>query len=311
MRSRLTSGAIGAILLAAALWIGARPLGRIPALGGFLDPAHGIWALAASAEMPRHARGAISTLKDSVDIRYDDRGVPHIFAANELDALRGLGFVVARDRLFQLELQSRAAAGTLTELVGSRALEADRTTRRIGMPWGARRKFAAIPPGSITMRVLEAYADGVNAYISQMRAADLPIEYRLLGKAPQRWKPENSLLLLVRMGYTLAWSDFELTRPRIEARIGRAATDALFPRDAYVQEPIQPNGQHAARMDAAHIPAPAPDSAAASFAQLLATVRGLSGEHFEADVGSNNWAVSPSRSANHHALLANDRSEEL
>lgn len=296
--------------LAGSLWVGGNRIGQVPPIGGLLEPAHGIWALATHATFPEHAATSIPTLASPVDVRYDDRGVPHIFAANELDATRALGYVVARDRLFQLELQTRAASGTLTELVGSRALDADRTARRIGLPWGAERKFAAIAPGSMAMRMMRAYADGVNAYIDQMGAADLPLEYRLLGKKPARWKPENTMLLLVRMGYTLAWSDLEVRRPQIEARIGRPATDALFPPHAYIQEPIRPNGLPEPRVESVAFPAPHPDSAAATFANTLAAItRAIAPADIEPvarDIGSNNWAVSPKRSADGHALLAND-----
>lgn len=309
MPPRFSAALVGALVLAGALWVGARPIGQIPPLGSILDPAHGVWALAARAEHPPRAATGIPNLQAPVDVRFDDRGVPHIFAANELDAIRALGYVVASDRLFQLELQTRAAAGTLTELVGARALQVDQTARRIGLPWGAQRKFAAVPKGSLAMRALEAYADGVNAWIDQMSAADLPLEYRLLHKQPQRWRPENTMLLLVRMGYTLAWSDFELTRVRIEARIGRAATDALFSRNAYIQEPIQPNGQRAPRVDPLHLPPPVADSGAAALAKMLASAGlgfNIANPNADRTLGSNNWAVAPKRSADGHALLAND-----
>lgn len=307
MNSRAVSGALGAALLTAALWVGSQRVGTVPPLGALLDPAHGVWALATRATHPVAAHAAIPTLTDRVDIRYDDRGVPHIFARNELDAARALGYVVARDRLFQLELQTRAAAGTLTELVGARALGVDREARSIGLPWGAHRKFAALDSTSMASRTLAAYADGVNAYIDGMSAAELPLEYRLLNAKPQRWEREHSMLLLVRMGYTLAWSDFELRRARIEARIGRAATDALFPREAPVQEPIQPNGQRAARVDNRAFPGPQPDSAAAALARVLASLP----EPREGQQASNNWAVAPKRSMSGHALLANDPHLEL
>ena len=295
---------LGTALLGAALWVGACPIGTVPPMGALLDPARGVWALATRATHPREAMVSIPTLTAQVDVRYDDRGVPHIFAANELDAVRALGYVVARDRLFQLELQTRAAAGTLTELVGARALGVDRDARRIGLPWGARRKFVATDSATLARRSLDAYAEGVNSYIDAMSGADLPLEYRLLNARPQRWRPEHSMLLLVRMGYTLAWSDIELRRARIEARIGRAATDALFPRDANVEEPIQPNGRHGVAR-AVSFPAPAPDTAAASLARVLAALPTLPAAHHGAQA-SNNWAVSPKRTAAGHALLAND-----
>ncbi len=311
---RLTTGIVGALLLGAALTVGLRPVGPLPPLGLLLDPQHGAWALARSAEHPAEHEVNIPSLSAPVEVRYDDRGVPHIFANNLLDALRAQGYVVARDRLFQLELQTRAAAGTLTELVGARALDADRATRRNGLPWGARRKFEAAQRDADAKAVLEAYADGVNAYIAQMRAADLPLEYRLLGRRPQRWDAEHTMLLLVRMGLTLAWSDFELARAQLEARVGRDAVDALFPQDAWVQEPIQPTTQVAATRGGVRIPPPQPDSAAR---RLAATARAMAPQlaalrvEHDGVLGSNNWAVAPSRSATGHALLANDPHLEL
>src|SRR5687767_736945 len=97
-------------LLALVLFAGGRRLGPAPAIGVFLDPVHGVWAVARSAALPDHGPAAVPGLADSVRVIYDDRGVPHIFATTEADAYRALGYVVARDRLFQLELQTRAAA---------------------------------------------------------------------------------------------------------------------------------------------------------------------------------------------------------
>ncbi len=85
--------------------------------------------MARSAELPASAAATIKTLGEDVRVVYDRRGVPHISASSVDDAIRALGYVVARDRLFQMELQARAAAGTLTEWVGDRAVEADRQQR--------------------------------------------------------------------------------------------------------------------------------------------------------------------------------------
>src|SRR6516162_714063 len=119
------------IVLAIALFVGATPIGRV------LDPANGIWNVAATADLPRRSSARIPGLTAPVRVVYDDRAVPHIFAATEEDAERALGYVVARDRLFQLEAQSRAGAGTLTELAGPSPLEEDRDTRALGLPAAA------------------------------------------------------------------------------------------------------------------------------------------------------------------------------
>src|SRR6266550_1729181 len=101
--------AFASIVLAALLFTGFRPVGPLPAIGRLLDPANGVWATAKTANLPPIEQGRIPGLKAPVQVLFDDRGVPHIFAASEDDAYRALGCVMARDRLFQRELQTRAA----------------------------------------------------------------------------------------------------------------------------------------------------------------------------------------------------------
>ena len=108
-RLRLLAAAVVLLLLT---YLGARGAGAAPPLGGFLEPANGVWALARSANLPANAEARIPGLTAPVEVVYDDRGVPHVFAQTEEDAWRAQGYVVARDRLFQMELQTRAAAGT-------------------------------------------------------------------------------------------------------------------------------------------------------------------------------------------------------
>jgi len=175
-------------------------IGPVPRLLPFLDPVRGVWAVAGAARPPAEHRAAIPGLTAEVDVRVDHRGVPHIFAATQEDAYRAMGYLVARDRLFQLELQTRAAAGTLTELLGAQLLEADRLARRMGLAWSAERKLRALDPASLGARAIYAYADGVNAYLDGLRSDRLPLEYRLLDRRPTRWEPLHSLLLFARMG---------------------------------------------------------------------------------------------------------------
>ena len=127
------------VVLAAALYVSARPVGPAPALGSFLEPANGVWALARTANPPARAEARIPGLGAPVEVLVDDRGVPHVFARSEADAWRAQGYLLARDRLFQMELSTRAASGTLSELVGGRALEVDRIARRRGLAWGPER----------------------------------------------------------------------------------------------------------------------------------------------------------------------------
>lgn len=305
-----------AITLAACLFAGARRIGPAPALGAFLEPAHGVWSLARTAEQPREAVATVARLGAEVTVLYDDRAVPHIFAATEDDAYRALGYVTARDRLFQLYLQTMAASGRLTELAGARALPLDREMRGLGLPRSAEQYAALAGDTSVIVRHMRAYADGINAYVHQLPASELPLEFRLVGARPAEWTVADSYHLFNRMGWTLASLALENDRAAAASMVGTRAAAALFPDDAPIQEPIQPNGQRAARLDFAPLPPPgAPDSASAL---LLSAARAFLPAHAQRDdddeprsMASNNWAVAPARSASGHALLAGDPHLEL
>lgn len=303
---RTTRTILAALVLGLAVWLGARRHGPLPPLGPLLDPFRGMWSTAVTAELPtftllRHTPG----LDSSTRILYDARGVPHIFARSEHDAYFALGFVVARDRLVQLDLQTRQATGRLTELVGAPALPMDRAMRAVGFPRAAERAMVAMDTAGPGWRAARAYADGVNTWIAHMRPDELPLEYHLLGTHPEWWTPINSLHLLHDMSYVLAFSNDEAEHAAAAAAVGRAAADALFPAHSPLQEPIVPTRLTEPRLLGTPIAPPgAPDSIVPGFA--FGPHRGG-----DRDVGSNNWAVAPRRSAAGAALLVGDPHLEL
>ncbi len=307
---RLTSF-IGFTLLTGGLcYVAARGAGPLPPLGPIIDPARGALAMARSTELPRAWSGKIPGLSAGVTVAYDDRGVPHVKATTVDDAYRALGFVVARDRLFQMELQFRAAAGTTSEF-NEKALAIDTVSRRIGLAWGAERRFALVKKDSKEMRSLDAYAAGVNAYVDQMRPGDLPIEYRLLGKRPMHWEAKNAFYFLARMNQTLSFNLPEINILKAQLLVGRAAAEELYSSRAAIQEPIQPNGQKTTRFDLPPMPPPGePDSSALSATKALALAVSAMGVTATADEttreASNNWAIGPKRTKNGFAILAGD-----
>ncbi len=295
-----------ATLTLALLVIGLRSrIGRLPPLGPLLDPVHGVWGVARTAVPPKEATIEIPGLEGPVDILVDSRGVPHVFATTETDAYRAQGYLVARDRLFQLDLQTRATAGRLTEWVGAVALPADRTMRALGLADHADRDFASLDSLSPEARALRAYAEGVNAWIDGLRPGDLPLEYRLLDVQPGRWRPEHTFYLLQRMNWTLSFGRHSLNRQRVAAQVGAAAADVLLSAQSPIQEPIQPNGQNRPRFDFGPIPPPelSDHVSPAPTAQV--------GTPLDAVLGSNNWAVAPGRTARGYAILAGDPHLEL
>lgn len=310
---RIFTTLISAVALAAALFVGARPVGPVPPLGQLLSPSSGIWSVVHSAELPSASALELRGLSAPVDVRYDDRGVPHIFASSEPDAARALGWVHARDRLFQMELVQRAVAGTLSELLGARALPLDRSARRLALAQAAMAKWTAVPDSSQMKRSVTAYMEGVNEYVQTLRAHDVPLEYRLLGRRPRMFDPQDTYYLLIRMSQTLSYQQAELDFHAVEQLVGRAAAEAIYAIEAPMQEPIEPvPGRRQARINTAWRlpPAQDPDSTrvalARAFGQLAQSLtRG------EAVLGSNNWSVSPQRSATGNALLAGDPHLEL
>ena len=323
---RLVTAALCAAVGIGTTYVGVVGAGPLPPLGGLLSPAVGLWANAVD-DLPVEATSRIPSLDGTVDVRYDSRSVPHIFATTDADAMRALGYVTARDRLFQLEIQSRAGEGTLTELVGDAALPADQETRRLGMPRSAERKWRDIGESTPSGKLLLAYAEGVNAYRTALSPRQWPMEYKLLNRAPREWLPLHSVHVLNRMGYTLARGPGELELLEARALVGDAAANALMEENSPVQEPIQPVSRNAARVALSAIPTPgAPDSMAARMVASLrstpgATSAGMSPLSWLKDTdptveqarafASNNWAVAPSRSANGHAMLAGDPHLEL
>ncbi|UCC82740.1 MAG: penicillin acylase family protein [Gemmatimonadota bacterium] len=315
-RSALTRVLLSAAVLAAVLHLGARRIGPLPPLGAFLDPLHGVWAAAGGAELTDLDEVVLPGLAAPVRVVFDDRGVPHIFASTSEDAARALGYVVARDRLFQLEVRWRTAAGRMAELAGATALGFDRYVRGLGLAWSAERDFAALDPASPEAREIAAYAEGVNAWIDGLGPSDIPLEYHLLGVEPSPWEPVYSIYLAKLMGWDLTYGvTTDLRRRRLEALVGREAAAALSPVNSPIQQPIQPNGSTGPRFDFVPIAPPGEpdllaleglDDLAAALGPVLGDLLDDRASQPGPVLGSNNWAVAPERTAAGSALLAGD-----
>jgi penicillin amidase len=191
-------------------------LGAIAAAG--LVPLGLAVALVARAPIPlRQGTESLPGLSGRAVVRFDARAVPHVRAATELDAYRVLGFLHAGNRLVQMELRRRAAAGRLSEIFGSAALAFDEgARRRAGMGGGVERELSRSSPRLVA--ALEAYSQGVNAYLASHAR---PWELVALGVRPEPWTPLDCL----RTGRIVASSvtdseDLEDFRFRTAARIG-------------------------------------------------------------------------------------------
>lgn len=289
---------IPSLALAVLAYVGFRRVGLVPPLGPLLDPVHGVWAVGLQPDVPEGPI-AIPGVSDTVDVVFDVRGVPHIYAATVEDAARALGYVHAYHRLFQMELQTRATAGRLTEWLGERALGADQQQRRLGLAWAAERERAVLDSTSEFGRVVLAYAEGVNARIAELTLRDLPFEYRILGARPMAWDALHTFLFIQRMSYTLSYMTPEFAYARLAERFGSAVANALVPVNAPIQEPSIPSPRATPAIEPVELPAVAVATGDAT--EAAGATEGAGPRE-----ASNNWVVSGSRTATGFPLLAGD-----
>jgi penicillin amidase len=224
----------------------------------------------------------------ALELVRDPQGVAHVFADDPLDAYFGLGFAHGQDRLWQLEMHRRAAAGRLAEVLGAPALAADRMVRTLGVAHNARAVHERLD--AATRAALQAYADGVNAAIARTRGAPwtLPPEFLLLGVRPEPWTPADSIGWATMMAWDLSGNGAaELLRFSLSARLDPARIAQLFDLDRPIPEDWPRRLAGVARPPVAALLDPLPST----------MIDGA---------GSNNWVVDGSRSVRGKPLLAND-----
>ena len=169
-----------------------------------------------------------------VTVQRDHQGVPHISADSLDDLIAAQGYVAAQDRLWQMDMMRRVAAGEIAEVLGSNFVEHDRVQRVLEFRQTAERLTASLSPQD--RRLFEDYARGVNAYIGEADA--LPAEFRLLNYQPRRWQPVDSVLIVLSMVQTLdeQWPT-KLTRETITKRIGPTLAADLYPTGSWRDHP--------------------------------------------------------------------------
>ena len=253
----------------------------------------------------------VNGLTSSVTIARDERGTAVVKGANRLDVARGLGFVHAQERFFEMDLTRRSAAGELSALFGPVALEHDKQRRLHRLRATLAARLATMNPDERAL--LQAYADGVNAGLAQLGAR--PWQYLLLRAQPQPWQPVDSLLVVGEMFWMLQGNSVDegLELAQLRECVGDDVFDWLEPRgghwDAALDGSVLTPGAMPGpdRLDLRKFTPAAPASAVVASVDMpdLFDDRAAPDRH-EPLVGSNNWAVGAAHSVTHDAMLAND-----
>ena len=257
---------------------------------------------------------SVAGLKQGVIVDRDHLGRPWIRADSLEDLVIAQGYVMAQDRLWQMDLLRRAAAGDLSEIFGDVALGVDKENRTLGMRVAAER--AATDSSPEIRELLEAYATGVNAFIAE-RGKRLPIEFTALGYKPRPWKPPDTYLISLYMYKTLTstWKE-KLNRQWIMRQVGPERARDLFngdsPLDHYITGGAPASLRRARaderakpRVQANETPADSPPFIPRDWDVARAFLAPFEQET-SASLGSNNFVVSGEHTASGKPLLAND-----
>ena len=275
----------------------------IPApLGKLLSPQSGVWQNAEPVDENYSADLTFPQLKGKVNVYFDARLVPHVFAEQENDAFFVQGYLHAKFRLWQMEFQTHAAAGRLSEIVGKKAIEFDRDKRRLGMVFAAENSLKEVEKDPATLAECDNYTAGVNAYIESLNESNLPLEYKLLGYYPEKWTNLKTALFLKYMSLDLAGgeNDFEMTNAKTV--FSSADFDKIYPIIMDSLDPIVPKGTI--------FPKPGIELKIPSTADSLYFDKKDSTTIDEQKPnpanGSNNWAVSGKKTESGYPILCND-----
>jgi penicillin amidase len=284
--------------------------GTLPALGKLLDPVNGFWA---NAEPVNNATGQFhfpdQRLDKDIKVTLDNRLVPHITAKSDENAYLAQGYLHAYYRLWQMDMQTRAAAGRISEVAGEKAFEFDRKQRRKGMVWAAENSLKAMEANATTKKVLDQYTKGVNLFIHNLKYKDYPLEYKLMGFSPEPWTNLKCALLLKYMADDLTGSVDDIAMTYLRDALPATELDDLFPEKIEGSQPVIPVGTV---FEPASLPVP-PVPAGDLFAHFDTTrnkkdtLKKITGQFKEATgIGSNNWAIGGALTTDSAAILCND-----
>ncbi|HWX91731.1 MAG TPA: penicillin acylase family protein [Terriglobales bacterium] len=271
-----------------------------------------VYSVARSALPQLDGSLKVSGLSGRVRVIRDGHGVPTIDATTLDDLFFAQGFVTAQDRLWQMDMMRRFAAGEISEILGDEFLPHDREQRILGIRVAARKALEVASAQNLNH--FEAYARGVNAYIETHRER-LPIEFRILRYSPRPWAPEDSTLIASQMVKDLNHYPYRdaLDREKILAKLGPELTADLYVNTSWHDRPptvvrVGLDRNLDRDIDEENPPRRPPASSVAStgtgFQNLASTSESESDDRMV--VGSNNWVVSGAHTVSSKPLLSND-----
>ncbi|MHA2320577.1 MAG: penicillin acylase family protein [Candidatus Thorarchaeota archaeon] len=209
MKRKVVNLALSLIGPIALIIILTMPIGPLTGGLGIIQPVGGIFDNGAPG--PGDQRITLTGLDAEVEVIIDHLGIPHIYAESITDAMMALGYMHARDRLFQVVMQNAFAAGRVSEIVGGYANSSDKFYRSIGLARSAQDSLdwleansASDPDVQEALDGLYAEVAGANMFINSLTSATMPMEFKVLGYTPEPWTPVDCLINAKMLAWGLA-----------------------------------------------------------------------------------------------------------
>jgi penicillin amidase len=277
-------------------------LGKVPPLGKIMDPFGGLWQNADYKKRIGQETITLDGLDSGVTISFDENLIPFIDAQNDRDLYFAQGYITASQRLWQMDFQVRVAAGRVAEVVGSAALNFDRLQRRQGFSYAASNALTSIARDKKFYPLIEAYVEGVNAYINSLEYKNFPLEYKLLNYSPENFTTLHLMYVMVLMVNDMCGTSYAIPNTVDYFALGKDLFELIFPDQLYESEPIAESGT-VWRFNVEKIKAPdLVEVSPATNAAMHET--NYSEKHVS---GSNNWSINCIKSHNKRSTyLAND-----
>ncbi|MGI8950494.1 MAG: penicillin acylase family protein [Chitinophagaceae bacterium] len=282
---------------------------KTPRLGFFLSPQKGFWQNAEPENIAFNSNLKIDGLKGTTEVYFDERLVPHVFAENENDAYFVEGYLHSKFRLWQMEFQTYAAAGRLSEIMGDESggtnfFAIDKYFRRLGMVYAAENSLREMESDPLTKAACDAYTAGVNKYISSLDESQYPIEYKLLDYKPEPWTNLKTALFLKYMSFDLAGSEKDFEKTNAKTVFTKAQFEKLFPQGEDSLDPIIPKGAIFKKTGISLMLPSNVDSAYFNYKDsIVIPAKPIKPNE---NNGSNNWAVAGSKTKSGRPILCND-----
>lgn len=269
--------------------------GGIPPLGKLLNPFTGV----VQNEKELVLEGKVDLAGNHLsNIVFDERSVPHVFADSDAEMYFAQGYVMASDRLWQMDFTSYLSAGRMSEIIGPSYLEYDKDQRRLGILKSAKDALKKVEANPETKIALDNYTAGVNAFIEELSPVQYPVEYKILRYEPEKWTNLKSVLVMKFVAQMLSGYEEDASMSQLLLMLGQEDFNKLYP-DYDVKYSTEVKDGFYLNMDSL----PENDYIDYSFLKLPSVIQ--PSKH-NPQLGSNSWAVSGSKSENGNTILCND-----